>query len=257
MKENSVKHLIDRSRRGPVLGLWQQIPVPMVSRFLAQLGWDWIILDGQHGCFNYETVYECMHTLRMAGATPLVRITIGNARELERMLDLGARGIIVPMVNSREEAEKLAMAAKYPPLGSRSLGGDVHLHYGEDYPERANQETLLLVQVEHIQAVHAAEAMLSLPGVDGCFVGPTDLAISLGISRLNYEENPGYREAIKHTVDVCQRHAKLACCNAYSLADFQDKKTLGFQCITLKSDVDLFLSGAKRLLSELRGQAST
>ena len=162
----------------------------MVSRFLAQLGWDWIILDGQHGCFNCETVYECVHTIRAAGATPLVRITIGNCSELERTLDLGAMGIIVPMVNSREEAENLAQAAKYPPLGTRSLGGDVRLHYGEDYPERANRETLLLVQVEHIKAVQAAEAMLSLPGVDGCFVGPTDLAISMGISRVKYEEDP-------------------------------------------------------------------
>ena len=90
----------------------------MVSRFLAQLGWDWIILDGQHGCFNYETVYECVHTVRAAGATPLVRITIGNCSELKRTLDLGALGIIVPMVNSSEEAESLAQAAKYPPLGT-------------------------------------------------------------------------------------------------------------------------------------------
>lgn len=256
MKHNSVETLRERSRSGPVLGLWQQIPSPMVSRFLAQLGWDWIILDGQHGCFNCETVYECVHTIRAAGATPLVRITIGNCSELERTLDLGAMGIIVPMVNSGEEAENLAQAAKYPPLGTRSLGGDVRLHYGEDYPERANRETLLLVQVEHIKAVQAAEAMLSLPGVDGCFVGPTDLAISMGISRFKYEEDLNYRAAVKHTVEVCRRYNKLACCNAYSLSDFADKRSLGFECLTLKSDVDVFLSAGRKLLADLRSPST-
>jgi 4-hydroxy-2-oxoheptanedioate aldolase len=257
MKQNSVGLLLERSRQGPVLGLWQQIPTPMLSRFLAQLGWDWIILDGQHGSFNYETIYECVHTIRAAGTTPLVRITIANCSELERMLDLGALGLVVPMVNSREEAERLAQAAKYPPLGSRSLGGDVRLHYGEDYPERANRETLLLVQIEHVKAVEAAEAMLSLPGVDGCFVGPTDLAISMGISRFKYEENPSYRQAIKHTLEVCRRHNKLACCNAYSLSDFADKRSLGFQCITLKSDVDLVWGAGKKLLADLRSPSTS
>lgn len=235
-----------------VLAIWQQIPVPMVSRFLAQMGWDWLILDGQHGCFNYETLYECIHTIRMAGVSPLVRVTIGNSSEVERILDLGALGVIVPMVNSEAEAGRLAKAAKYPPLGSRSLGGDVRLHYGENYPERANSETLLLIQIEHIRAVQAAEAILSIPGVDGCFVGPTDLAISMGLSRFSYEQESSYRQAIQHTVTVCRNLGKLACCNSYSVADFQDKKALGFQCISLKTDVDLFMTAAKELLHELR-----
>ena len=240
-----------RQDSSTVPAIWQQIPVPMVSRFLAQMGWDWLILDGQHGCFNYE----CIHTIRIAGVSSLVRITIGNSSEVERVLDLGALGVIVPMVNSEAEAGRLAKAAKYPPIGSRSLGGDVRLHYGEDYPERANSETLLLIQIEHIRAVQAAEAILSIPGVDGCFVGPTDLAISMGLSRFSYEQELSYRQAIQHTVTVCRNLGKLACCNSYSVADFRDKKALGFQFISLKTDVDLFMTAAKGLLHELRSSS--
>src|SRR5437764_4944661 len=91
-----------------IIGIWQQIPVPMMSRFLAQLGWDWIVLDMQHGCYNWETAYECIHVIRAAGARPLVRIAIGEPFEVRKALDLGAGGVIVPMVNTREEAARMA-----------------------------------------------------------------------------------------------------------------------------------------------------
>ncbi|HEX3728129.1 MAG TPA: aldolase/citrate lyase family protein, partial [Pirellulales bacterium] len=83
-----------------IVGIWQQFPLPMVSRLLARMGWDWVILDMQHGCLSTETVYECIHTLRTAGTTPLVRTSVGAPSEVQRALDLGARGVVVPMVNS-------------------------------------------------------------------------------------------------------------------------------------------------------------
>src|ERR1700735_2784476 len=98
-----------------ILGIWQQIPAPMISRFLAQMGWDWIILDLQHGSFNWETAYECIHTIRAAGVRPLVRVGIGQTSEVQKALDLGACGVIVPMVKSREESQRMAAAGKYPP----------------------------------------------------------------------------------------------------------------------------------------------
>ncbi len=174
-----------------ILGIWQQIPSPMISRFLAQMGWDWIILDLQHGSFNWETAYECIHIIRAAGARPLVRVGIGQTSNVQKALDLGAGGVIVPMVNSPEESARMAAAAKYPPLGERSIGGDPHYHYGSDYAERANQSTLLLVQIEHIRAVQNVEAILDIPGVDGCFVGPTDLALSMGLPRVGIRADSG------------------------------------------------------------------
>ena len=243
----------DAMRAGNVVvGIWQNFPLPMISRLLGRMGWDWVIFDMQHGAGNFETAYECVHTLASAGATPLVRVSIGATSEVQRALDIGARGVVVPMVNSVEEARAMVQAAKYPPLGARSFGGDAAWHYGDSYPERANTETMLLVQIEHIDAVNQVEAIMALPGVDGCFVGPTDLALSMGLSRIGYEEVPAHRQAIARTVAACQAHGKLACCNTYSLEDFEEKVRLGYDCITFKSEADLFVSAGSELLESLR-----
>jgi 4-hydroxy-2-oxoheptanedioate aldolase len=237
-----------------ILGIWQHLPIPMVSRYLAQMGWDWIILDLQHGPMNSETAYECIHTIRTAGSKPLVRVPIGNPSDIQKYLDLGAQGIVVPMINSREEAEISAQAAKYPPTGGRSMGGDDRVHYGEDYPQRANRETKLLVQIEHIDAVNVVEAILSVEGVDGCFVGPTDLALSMGLPHAGFESNPQHRAAIQRTLEACQAAGKMPCCNTYSLPEAQAKAKQGYQCITLESDMKLFITAAQRLLADLRAE---
>ena len=236
------------------VGIWQSIPQPMISRYLGQMGWDWIILDLQHGAMNWETAYECIHAALATGARPLVRTSVGNPGEVEKALDLGAGGIVVPMVNSPEAATAVARAAKYPPLGDRSLGGDNFLHHGADYFERANEETLLLVQMEHIYAVNQAEEIMALPGVDGCFVGPVDLAISLGLSRHRgeYEQEPAQQAALKKIVNTTLAAGKIPCCNTYSLDDFAAQKIAGFQGITMKSDLDLLFDRGTNLLSELK-----
>ena len=238
----------------PLIGLWQQFPTAMASRFLAQMNWDFVVLDMQHGCLNYETTYECIHVLRAGGAKPWVRTPIDNYSEINKILDLGAQGIVVPMVNSREEAEKAAAVAKYPPLGERSSGGDSRYHWGKDYPETANQMTWLLVQIEHIDAVNAVEEILSVDGVDGCFVGPTDLALSLGLTRQDVSTSAKVAAGIQKTLDVCRGLGKIACCNTYSVAEAREKASQGYSCITMKSDVDLFIESASELLKELRDQ---
>jgi 4-hydroxy-2-oxoheptanedioate aldolase len=238
-----------------ILGIWQQFPLPMVSRLLGQMGWEWVILDMQHGAMTTETAYECIHTLRTAGAKPLVRVGVGVPGEVQRALDLGARGVVVPMVNSVAEAQAVAQAAKYPPLGCRSLGGDAAWHYGEDYPEHANTSTLLLVQVEHIDAVNCVEEMMALPGVDGCFIGPTDLALSMGLPRKHYDQRPEHRAAMARTLAACQKSKKLACVNTYSLSDAQEKIDQSYDCITFRSEAEWFVSAGHDLLAELRRRA--
>lgn len=237
-----------------VIGIWQQIPQPMISRFLARMGWEWIILDMQHGPMSFETAYECIHTMRAFGARPLVRTSIGSTSEVQRALDLGAGGVVVPMVNSAAEAKAMAQAAKYPPRGSRSVGGDNFYTQGQNYLDRADEDTLLLVQIEHIDAVNAVEDILAVDGVDGCFVGPTDLALSMGLKRTGFDSDPAHRAAIQRTVDVCRSLGKLACSNSYSLAEAREKAERGYDFITLRSDGDLFWDAANHLLKELKEQ---
>lgn len=238
--------------RTPIVGIWQHFPLPMVSRYLGLMGWDWVILDMQHSAANTEIAYECLHTLHAAGTTPLLRTSVDVPSEVQRALDLGARGVVVPMVNSVEQARAVAQAAKYPPLGCRSFGSDAAWHYGQDYFERANDETLLLVQIEHIDAVRAVEEIMAVPGVDGCFIGPTDLALSMGLPRTDYEQHADHRAAIARTLAACHAQGKLACSNTYSMADAAAKIAAGFDCITFQSEADWFMSTGKGLLAELR-----
>lgn len=238
-----------------LFGLFQQIPIPAISRYLGQQGWDWIVLDMQHGCMDLTTAYECIHTIRTTGASPIVRVSIGGYSEIQKLLDLGAAGIVVPMVNSRAEAELAAQAAKYPPLGSRSVGGDAWYHYGNDYVQRANKETLLLVQIEHIQAVNSVEQILSVPGVDGCFMGQVDLAMSMGLPFRNFKDNSDLRAAIQHSIDTCRSLGKLACYNAFSVSEAREREGQGFRCVTFRSDVDIFTDATQRILDEI-GQHS-
>ena len=235
-----------------MLGLFQQMPLPAVSRYLAQQGWKWIVLDMQHGPMNYETAYECIHTLRAHGAKPYIRVSVGLPSEIQKVLDLGAAGVVVPLVNSKEQAEAAAYAAKYPPLGGRSKGGDLAYHYGEDYTDRANLDTQLLVQIEHIDAVRSVEQILAVEGVDGCFMGQVDLALSMGLGHRNFKENEEHRKGIQRSVEVCNRLGKLACYNAFSLAEAKERVRQGFRGITMRSDVDWLLGATGPLLTELQ-----
>jgi len=236
----------------PILGIWQHLPLPMISRYLGLMGWEWVILDMQHSPANSETAYECMHVLRTAGAKPLLRIGVGQPSEIEPALDLGAMGVVVPMVNSAAEAARAAQAAKYPPLGRRSMGSDATWHHGSGFPERANEETLLLVQIEHVDAVREVEAIMATPGVDGCFLGPTDLALSLGLPRTGFEKDQKHQAAIARTLQACKAAGKLACSNTYSLAEAADKLAQGFDAITFMSEADLLMSAGRNLLTDLR-----
>lgn len=240
--------------RGPAprVGIWQSIPSAVVSRYLTRIGWDWIILDLQHGAMGFETAYDCVRAISEGGSTPLVRVSVGAASEVQRALDIGAHGVVVPMVNSFEEAQIMAAAAKYPPLGGRSMGGDASVHHGPDYADRANRATLLLVQVEHIEAIRDVERTMTIPGVDGCFVGPTDLALSMGLPREGYESDPAHREAMRRTVSACRSAGKLAGCNTYSVGDFREKIEAGFGALTLMSEVELILGAGSELLRSLR-----
>jgi 4-hydroxy-2-oxoheptanedioate aldolase len=234
------------------LGIFQNFPSPMVSRYLVQVGFEWIILDMQHGCLTYETLYECIHVIRAAGAQPFVRVSVGNPGEIQKALDLGAAGVVVPMTNCLQEAQAAAAAAKFPPLGERSIGGDFRYQFGRQYPSTANHDTKLFVQMEHIRSAEAIDEIMAVDGVDGCFIGPTDLALSLGLGHEDFEANPQHVGAIRRTLEACLRAQKIAAINAYSIADARERIDAGFQWITMRSDMDLFMDAGKSLVSKLK-----
>src|ERR1700694_1640710 len=165
------------------VGTWLSLGSITAARFMARAGFGWLTTDIEHSLVDWETATHMFAAIADAGCTPLARVPSNRHDHIKRVLDNGAHGIVVPMVNSREEAEAAVAAALYPPTGNRSVGGSVHaLNFGtsaNDYYAHANEELLIVLQCEHIQSVENADAIFSVPGIDAIFIGPQDLAASM------------------------------------------------------------------------------
>src|SRR5229473_2344109 len=181
MRKNPVKQALRAGQ--PSVGTWLSLGNITAARFLARSGLAWLTVDIEHSLVDWETATHMFAALADAGCTAPSRGPSNRHDHIKRVLDNGAHGIVVPMVNSRAEAEAAVSAALYPPAGTRSVGGSVHaLNFGttsQDYFAHANEEVLIVIQCEHIQAVEDADAIFSVPGIDAIFVGPNDLAASM------------------------------------------------------------------------------
>src|ERR671933_3066942 len=164
MKPNPVKRALKAGQ--PSVGTWLSLGSITAARFLARAGWAWLTVDIEHSLVDWETATHMFAAIADAGCIALARVPANRHDHIKRVLDNGAHGMVVPMVNSREEALAAVAAAKYPPVGNRSVGGSVHaLNFGAtatEYYARANDEVLVILQCEHIQAVEDADAVFSV-----------------------------------------------------------------------------------------------
>jgi 4-hydroxy-2-oxoheptanedioate aldolase len=169
----------------PAFGCFVRTPEPQLIEYVGILGWDFLVFDAEHGPLQPREVENLCRAIEPHGTTPLVRVTTNDAPTILRFLDVGAHGVHVPWVNSAAEAERAVRAVKYSPRGTRGLAGSRASEWGlrepiEAYVERANRETLVVIQVETQEAVDAIDDYLKVDGVDVLFLGPTDLSQSLG-----------------------------------------------------------------------------
>jgi 4-hydroxy-2-oxoheptanedioate aldolase len=181
MKTNPVKRTLREGR--PSFGTWSSLGNLLATRVLARMGFDWLTLDMEHQAFDWSQAATIFGAVADAGCVPLARVPEGSHHYIKRVLDAGAWGIVVPMVDTVEQARTAIAAAKYPPLGNRSLGGGMHsLNFGAsagEYYRQANDEILVVLQTESARGIENAEAIYSLPGVDAIFVGPVDMRANL------------------------------------------------------------------------------
>src|SRR6266571_7911785 len=181
MRPNLVKRALREGK--PSVGTWLSLGNVAAARFLARAGFDWLNVDMEHSMAGIETAALIFGAVADAGCCALARVPGNRHDHIKRVLDNGAMGIVVPMVNSRQEAEDAVAAALYPPVGNRSVGGSVHaLNFAtsaNDYYDHANEELLIVLQCEHIKAVEDADKIFSVPGIDAIFVGPNDMAASM------------------------------------------------------------------------------
>lgn len=179
------RELKAKLKKGQVsIGSWMSMAHVSIAEILAMAGYEWVVVETEHTAIDVSEVLQLVIAIERRGAIPLVRLAWNDPIQAKAVLDSGAAGVLVPMVNTKAEAEAAVAAVKYPPLGSRGVGLARAQDYGQnftDYVTHANEDTLLIVQIEHVDAVKNIEEILSVPGIDGTFIGPYDLSMSLGV----------------------------------------------------------------------------
>jgi len=196
MRPNRVKALLKVG--APALGTFMSLGSPLGAEQLAHVGFDWLVIDQEHGAIDATLTQSLLQAVSTTETIPLIRVPENGVDWIKRALDAGAYGVIVPMVNDRAEAEAAVRATRYPPLGARSIGGSrTRLYGGPDYVEHANDEILLIAQIEHKTGVANAREILSVPGIDAYFIGPGDLCASLGLPNTWDPDFPEYWAALE------------------------------------------------------------
>ena len=179
------REMKEKMRRGEAsIGSWMSMAHPSIAEILAMAGYDWVVIETEHTAIDVSEVLGLIIAIEQRGAVPLVRLAWNDPIQAKAVLDSGAAGVLVPMINTKADAELAVRMTKYPPLGFRGVGLARAQGYGErfdEYVKNADSDTLLMVMIEHQDAVTNIEEILSVPGIDGTFIGPYDLSMSLGI----------------------------------------------------------------------------
>jgi 4-hydroxy-2-oxoheptanedioate aldolase len=254
MRPNLLKKKIADGVR--CVGGWAAIPSAFSTEIYAAQGWDSVTLDMQHGSLDINDVVPMLQAINSAGdATPLVRVPWNDPAHIMRVLDAGAYGIICPMINTRAEAEALVRAGRYPPMGERSFGPFRAAQYGgADYWQHANDEVLLFAMVETRQAVNSLEEILSVKGLNGVYVGPSDLSLSLGKTPTLDPSDKEVLAAMDTIVKTTRKKGLIAGVHCDSARTALRRYEDGFQMCTILNDVRLLAMSAAQAIRDVRGQ---
>lgn len=255
MRANAVKQKLKAGQ--PAVGTWLSLGSIMAARFLARAGFDYLTVDIEHSLVDWETATHMFAAIADARCTALARVPANRHDHIKRVLDNGAHGLVVPMVNSREEALTAVAAAKYPPAGNRSVGGSTHaLNFdatANEYYARANDEILVVLQCEHIKAVEDADAIFSVPGIDAIFVGPNDLAASMRSKDGKPPSGEATIQAMKHILQTCRKHGVPAGLHCGSAEEARLRIEEGWQFIAIGSELKMMLNGVAEVVQKVFG----
>jgi 4-hydroxy-2-oxoheptanedioate aldolase len=240
------------------VGGWAAIPSAFATEIYAAQGWDYVTLDMQHGALALNDVVPMLQAVSAGGdATPLVRVPWNDPAYIMRVLDAGAYGIVCPMINTRAEAEALVRWARYPPLGERSFGPFRAAQYGgADYWQHANDEVLLLAMIETRQGVSNLPEILCVKGLDGVYIGPSDLSFSLGKTPTLDPSDATVLEAMATILQETRARGLIAGVHTDGPRTASKRFAEGFQMCTLLNDVRLLASAAANAVREARGQTA-
>jgi 4-hydroxy-2-oxoheptanedioate aldolase len=223
----------------------------LVAEALSRSGIDYLQIDNQHGDWGPDSTIAALIAIEGGSATPMARVARNDYTMIGRLLDEGMMGIIVPMVHTAEDAKAAADACRIPPTGTRSWGWGAASRYGDSYADNINDQIFVGVQIESIQAVENAEAIMSTPGVDGCWIGPADLALSMGIHPSKQGEDERHARALEKVIEACRNTGKIPGFAAFAPDDAKRRAEQGFVFLTAGSDTGFLMGGARAGLKTL------
>jgi len=250
VRENSLRTIW--AQRGVALGGWLTVPSSVSAEIMAHIGFDWVCIDMQHGLIGFTEMVQMLQGISSTETVPLVRVPRNEPGIIGQSLDAGAWGVIVPMVNTGDEARAAVAACRYAPVGLRSYGPlRANYYAGFDYFTRANREVACIVMIETAVAVDNVEEIVSVPGVDAVYVGPADLSVTLGLAPAPDQSDRRFTEALDRVLDACRRHNVVPGI-AGNVQSAVKRLQQGFQLVEVASDAGLLALGAGNALGQVR-----
>jgi len=238
---------------GAAVNGWLAIPNSFSAETMAHQGWDTLTIDLQHGVVDYQTMVTMLQAISTTATVPLVRVPWLEPGILMKTLDAGAYGVICPMVNTREDAQRLVACTHYAPRGTRSFGPVRALLYGgADYPQHANDTIVTFAMIETAQALDNLDAILSVEGLDAIYIGPSDLSLALGCTPTFDDLDPKAAEAVDHILARAKAHGVVAGIHNGAPEAALKRIGKGFQFVTVSSDARLMAAGAQQVMAKMR-----
>jgi 4-hydroxy-2-oxoheptanedioate aldolase len=253
MRENRMRTIWKSG--GTVLNGWLGIPNSYSAEVMANQGWDSLTIDLQHGVVDYQAMVGMLQAISTTPTVPVVRVPWLEPGILMKALDAGAYGVICPMVNTRDDAQKLIAYTRYAPRGTRSFGPNRALLYGgADYPQKADGTIVVFAMIETAQALDNLDDILSVEGLDAIYIGPSDLSLSLGCKPVLDDVDPKAAEAIDHILARAKAHGVIAAIHNATPEAALARAAKGFQLVTVSSDARLMATGAQQVVAKMAGR---
>jgi 4-hydroxy-2-oxoheptanedioate aldolase len=235
VRANTLKSIWARGEA--VVNGWLSIPSGFSAEVMAHQGFDSLTIDMQHGVIDYQAAVTMLQAVSTTPVIPLARVPWNDPASVMKILDAGVYGVICPMINTRDEAEALVRACKYPPRGHRSWGPvRASIYAGSDYGDHANADLIVMPMIETAEALKNLDEILSVPGIDAVYVGPSDLSLALGVKPTLDQTNPTVVEAQREIARACKRHGVAAGIHNTTAAYALKMIAEGYQFVTLASD---------------------
>jgi 4-hydroxy-2-oxoheptanedioate aldolase len=252
VKKNLFKSALHSGQ--PLLGVWNGLVDSAVIEILASVGFDWVLVDGEHAPFDLQTIQIQLQATSRYEVPVFVRIPKSDPVFIKQILDLGVQNILVPMVDSAEEAELMYQSTQYPPKGIRGIGTAMaraaHWAQNEDYLYTAGEEISMIVQVENVAGIEQLDAILAVEGLDGVFIGPSDLAASMG--QLGKPNHPEVKATVLEALRRIRKAGKVAGAMALDKPTADEYIAAGANMVAIAVDALLLSKASRALLHTFR-----